>query len=213
MVDCADMIGNLKNTLHFLFDVKAVIEWGGLAMICAIVFAETGFFALLPGDSLLVTAGVFARAGHLNIAYLALLVPLCAIAGDQVGYVIGRKAGQALYDRPDSFLFKKEHLKRTHDFYARYGAKTIVIGRFVPIVRTFAPIVAGVGGMDYPTFLTYNVAGGALWVESMIFTGFALALAVPDIDKNIEKVILVVIFLSLLPGVFEFLRERKRARA
>ncbi len=205
------MISQLKDGLHFLFDVKAVIQWGGLAMICAIVFAETGFFALLPGDSLLVTAGIFARAGHLNLGYLVALVPLCAIAGDQVGYVIGRTAGQALYKRPDSLFFKKEHLERTHAFYERYGAKTIVIARFVPIVRTFAPIVAGVGGMDYAKFITYNIAGGALWVESMLFTGYCLASLVPSIDKNIEKVILIVVFLSILPGVFEFWRERRRA--
>ncbi len=207
------MIQQVKDALHFLFNVKQVIEWGGLAMICAIVFAETGFFALLPGDSLLVTAGIFARAGHLNLAYLATLVPCCAIAGDQVGYVIGRMAGEALYKRPDSWFFKKEHLERTHAFYERYGAKTIVIGRFVPIVRTFAPIVAGVGGMNYSRFITYNIVGGALWVESMIFIGYSLALAVPSIDKNIEKVILVVVFLSILPGIIEFWRAHQRARA
>jgi membrane-associated protein len=207
------MIQQLKDALHFLFNVKQVIEWGGLAMICAIVFAETGFFALLPGDSLLVTAGIFARAGHLNLAYLTALVPLCAIAGDQVGYVIGRTAGEALYKRPDSLFFKKEHLERTHAFYDRYGAKTIVIARFVPIVRTFAPIIAGVGGMDYGRFITYNVIGGALWVESMIFTGYSLAVAVPSIDKNIEKVILVVVAISILPAVIEFWRERQRAHS
>lgn len=212
MLNSTAMIHQLKDGLHFLFDVKSVIQWGGLAMICAIVFAETGFFALLPGDSLLVTAGIFARAGHLNLAYLAALVPFCAIAGDQVGYVIGRTAGEALYKRPDSLFFKKEHLARTHAFYERYGAKTIVIGRFVPIVRTFAPIIAGVGGMDYTQFITYNVIGGALWVESMIFIGYSLAVAVPSIDKNIEKVILVVVFLSILPGIIEFWRERQRAR-
>lgn len=198
-----------------LHDVKGLIEWGGLTLVCTIVFVETGLFMgfFLPGDSLLVSAGVFARTGHINLFYLMLLGSLCAIAGDQVGYAIGYKTGQALYNRPDSFFFKKKHLRRTHEFYERYGAKTIVIARFVPIVRTFAPVVAGIGQMNYRKFISYNVFGGLAWVNGMALIGYGLASAVPNIEKNIEKVILVVVFLSILPAVIEIWRESRRARA
>jgi len=205
------MIERLKDALHFLFNVKQVIEWGGLTMICSIVFAETGFFAFLPGDSLLVGAGIFARTGHLNLVYLLTLVPVCAVIGDQLGYAIGRKAGEALYSRPDSIFFKKEHLTRTHDFYERYGAKTIVIARFVPIVRTFAPLVAGIGRMEYKRFVSYNVIGGVGWVWAMTLTGYCLASLVPNIEKRIDLLMIGVVFLSTLPAVIEFWRERQRA--
>ncbi|MDE2237068.1 MAG: VTT domain-containing protein, partial [Elusimicrobia bacterium] len=141
----------LLRLLHRLYDVRALIQWGGLSLVGAVVFTETGLFMgfFLPGDSLLVTAGVFARAGELRLGWLLLLGSACAVAGDQLGYAIGARAGQALYQRPDSWCFKKAHLKRTHQFFERYGAKTIVLARFVPIVRTFAPVVAGVGEMRY----------------------------------------------------------------
>ncbi|MBI3552637.1 MAG: VTT domain-containing protein [Elusimicrobia bacterium] len=208
------MIDRLKDLLHFIYDVKGLIQWGGLSLVCAIVFTETGLFMgfFLPGDSLLVTAGIFAKAGYVSLAWLLVLASLCAVAGDQVGYAIGYKTGEALYQRPDSLFFKKKHLQRTHDFYEKYGSKTIVIARFVPIVRTFAPVVAGIGQMDYKRFVSYNVVGGLAWVWGMVLVGYSLASAVPNIDKSIHKVILVVIFLSILPGVIEFWRERRRAR-
>jgi len=139
------MIGSLGHLLHFLFNVKGLIAWGGTLLVCIIVFIETGFFVgfFLPGDSLLVTAGVFAASGQLQIAKLVLLVPLCAIVGDQIGYWIGRKAGQALYRREDSLVFRKRHLERAHEFYEKYGGKTVILARFVPIIRTFCPPVAG----------------------------------------------------------------------
>lgn len=179
---------------------------GGLGMICGIVFAETGLLAgfFLPGDSLLVTAGIFAKTGHLSLPALLTLVPACAIVGDQVGYMIGYKAGEALYNRPDSMFFKRAHLKKAHDFYEKYGAKTIVLARFVPIVRTFAPTVAGAAMMDYKTFVTYNVAGGLLWTYSTILGGYFLASLVPDIEQRIHQVIVVVVLLSILPMVYEF---------
>src|ERR1700722_8135745 len=153
------MIGSLQHLLHFLIDVKGLIEWGGTLLVCIIVFIETGFFVgfFLPGDSLLVTAGVFAASGQLHISELLLLVPLCAIAGDQIGYWIGRKAGQAMYRREDSLLFRKKHLQRAHDFYEKYGGKTIILARFVPIVRTFCPAVAGASEMTYIRYLTYDI--------------------------------------------------------
>ena len=130
----------LKNAYHFLSDIKGLIQWGGMLLVCCIVFVETGLFVgfFLPGDSLLVTAGIFAAAGQLKLGWLLSLVWICAIAGDQLGYWIGRRAGVALYKRDNSFLFKKRHLERAHDFYSRYGGKAVVLARFVPIIRTFA---------------------------------------------------------------------------
>jgi membrane-associated protein len=205
-------VDHIKELLHRLSDVRTLIHAGGLPAVCAIVFVETGLFAFfLPGDSLLVTAGVFARLGDIPLFWLLTLCALCAVAGDQVGYWIGYKTGQALYSWPETWYFKHAHLKKTHAFYEKYGAKTIVIARFVPIVRTFAPVVAGVGQMSYTTFVTYNVVGGLAWVWGMVLTGYGLASLVPDIDKRIDKVILVVIFLSILPGIIEYWREKKRA--
>lgn len=205
----------LIDFLKSLHDVKTLIEWGGLSMIAAIVFVETGLFVgfFLPGDSLLVTAGILARTGHLSLLWLLAVVPLCAVVGDQVGYVIGRKAGEALYHRPDGLFFKKAHLTRAHDFYEKYGAKTIVLARFVPIVRTFAPAVAGVAKMEYSTFVTFNVLGGALWTFGTILGGYFLATVVPNIDKRLHEVIIVVVGLSLLPMVYEWWAHRRAARA
>ncbi len=206
-----ELIGLLKK----IHDVKAIVQWGGLTMISAIVFTETGLFVgfFLPGDSLLVTAGIFARTGHLSLWSLLTIVPVCAIVGDQVGYIIGRKAGDTLYSRPDSLVFKKAHLQRAHDFYEKYGAKTIVLARFVPIVRTFAPAVAGAARMDYKTFVTYNIFGGLLWVFSTVLGGYFLASLVPNIESRIHQVIVVVVFLSLLPGVYEYWAHKRAAAA
>src|ERR1700681_4675109 len=185
------MIGSLEQILHFLFNVKGLIEWGGTLLVCAIVFIETGFFVgfFLPGDSLLVTAGVFAATGQIHLAELLLLVPLCAIAGDQLGYWIGRKAGTALYRREDSVIFRKRHLERAQQFYEKYGGKTVILARFVPIVRTFCPPVAGAARMPYGRYLAFDVAGGLLWVGSMILGGYFLGSMIPNIDKRIHYVI------------------------
>jgi membrane-associated protein len=204
------MIGPIQQLLHFLFNVKGLIEWGGTLLVCVIVFIETGFFVgfFLPGDSLLVTAGVFAASGQLHISELLLLVPLCAIVGDQIGYWIGRKAGQALYNREDSLVFRKRHLQRAHEFYEKYGGKTVILARFVPIIRTFCPPVAGAAEMSYGRYLAYDVAGGLLWGGGMILIGYSLGRQVPNISENIHYVIAVVIFLSLLPPIIGILRAR-----
>lgn len=204
------MVGSVEHFLHFLFNVKGLIEWGGALLVCTIVFVETGFFVgfFLPGDSLLVTAGVFAASGHLHLSELLLLVPLCAIVGDQIGYWIGRKAGQALYRREDSLVFRKRHLQRAHDFYEKYGGKTVILARFIPVVRTFCPPVAGAAEMAYGRYLAYDIAGGVLWVGSMILGGYFLGRQIPNISDNIHYVIAVVIFLSLLPPMIGFLRSR-----
>jgi len=204
------MIGSIEQLFHFLFNVQGLIEWGGTLLVCVIVFIETGFFVgfFLPGDSLLVTAGVFAATGQIHLAKLLLLVPLCAIVGDQVGYWIGRKAGQALYRREDSFIFRKRHLERARQFYEKYGGKTVILARFVPIVRTFCPPVAGAAMMPYGRYFAFDVAGGLLWVGSMILGGYFLGSMIPNIDKQIHYVIAAVIFVSLLPAIISVLRAK-----
>jgi membrane-associated protein len=207
-----NMFELLKDAFHLLSDIRGLIQWGGMLLICGIVFVETGLFLgfFLPGDSLLVTAGVFAAAGHLRLGMLLLVVSFCAIAGDQLGYWIGRRAGQALYKRDDSLLFKKRHLQRASEFYSRYGGKTVVLARFVPIVRTFMSPVAGAARMNYRRFLSYDVFGGFLWVWSMVLIGYFLGSAVPNVEKNIHIVIAVVVFLSILPAVIEAIRHRNQ---
>src|SRR6202049_2591213 len=195
------MIESLQHFFHFLFNVQGLIEWGGTVLVCVIVFIETGFFVgfFLPGDSLLVTAGVLAGTGSLNLAELLLVVPLCAIVGDQIGYWIGRKAGQALYRREDSFIFRKRHLERAKQFYEKYGGKTVIMARFMPIVRTFCPPVAGAAMMPYARYVAYDIAGGFLWVGSMILGGYFLGRQDKNIGAHIHYVIAAVIFVSLLP--------------
>src|SRR5271170_1611644 len=208
------MFESLRHLFHTLSDVEGLIRAGGLAIVCAIIFTETGLFLgfFLPGDSLLVTAGILAAAGHLSLVGLLVLVTLCAIAGDQHNYFVGRQAGQALYSRPDSFLFKKKHLERAHAFYETYGVKTIIIARFVPIVRTFCPAVAGAARMTYRTYLTFDIIGGVLWVFSTVLGGFFLGRSVPNVNEHLHIVIAAVVFLSLLPAIIEALRHRKSAR-
>src|ERR1700758_5407459 len=197
------MIESLKQLLAHLYDVKGLIEWGGPVLVCAIVFIETGMFVgfFLPGDSLLVTAGVFAGAGHTSIATLLIFVTLCAIAGDQLGYWIGRMAGQGLYKREDSHFFKKRHLERAHEFYEKYGGKTVILARFVPIIRTFCPPVAGAAEMRYERYLACDVVGGCLWGVGLILVGYFLGSVVPNIGRRIHWVIAAVIFLSFLPAL------------
>jgi membrane-associated protein len=167
-----------------------------------------GFF--LPGDSLLVTAGVFSAAGALKIGSLSLLVTLCAIAGDQLGYWIGRHAGQALYRRPDSAFFKRRHLERAHDFYEKYGAKTVILARFMPIVRTFCPLVAGAAQMRYIRYLAFDIVGGCCWGAGLVLGGYFLGSVVPNISQRIHWVIAVVVILSLLPAMIGAIRSRSR---
>ena len=205
----------LQELIAQIPSIEEVIRWGGTLALIAIVFAETallvGFF--LPGDSLLVTAGLFAARGDLNVAVLLVTLSIAAIVGDAVGYTIGRRLGPKLFKKEDSLLFKRKHLVKAHEFYERYGGKTIVIARFVPIIRTFAPTVAGAAEMTYSKFAAFNVFGGILWVFSMVLGGYALGSVIPNIDKYIHYVIAVVVFLSLLPPVFEWWRERRRMAA
>lgn len=200
----------LLNWVHSLHDVKSIIEWGGLLAICVIVFVETGLFFgfFLPGDSLLVTAGIIAATGNLSLSALLVFVTLCAIAGDQCGYFIGKKTGDILFLKDDSFFFKKKHLEKTRLFYEKYGPKTIVLARFIPIVRTFAPAVAGVAKMEYHRFVVYNILGGVLWVFSTVLGGFFVGSVIPNIESYLHVVIALVIFLSFVPIFIEVYKHR-----
>lgn len=208
----------LKDLFHKLTDVETLIRVGGLTAMTAIVFAETGLLVgfFLPGDSLLVTAGVFAATGKLNVWHIIGLLSVAAIVGDTVGYWFGRRVGQALFTRPRSLLFNPDHLRRAHDFYEKHGGKTIIIARFMPIIRTFAPIVAGMGQMNYRRFVSFNVFGGILWVISMTGIGYFLG-QIPGVREHIEIVIVVVVFLSILPGIIaggrEWMKKRKAGSA
>lgn len=185
-----------------------------MTALIAIVFAETGLLIgfFLPGDSLLVTAGfVAATTGILDVWHLLIFLSLAAIVGDSTGYAIGKQAGPPLYQRPNSRFFKREHLLRTREFYERYGGVTIVLARFMPFARTFAPVVAGVAEMNYPRFLLYNVVGGIGWVFSMTLVGYFFG-QIPFVQRHMEKVIVLVIVLSVLPIVVHYLKGR-RARA
>lgn len=192
-----------------------LIRWGGYLVLVAIVFCETGLLVgfFLPGDSLLITAGLVAAAGSLDIWLLNLLLIPAAIIGDSVGYAIGYRAGPRLFTKEQSLLFSRKHLLRTREFYEKYGGKTIVLARFIPLLRTFAPVVAGIGQMQYRRFLFYNVFGGVLWVTSLTWAGYLLGTLIPDISRYIHIVVLVVIVLSMVPVVVELWKARRRAPA
>ena len=202
--------------LHQLTDARHLVQAGGYVGLTAIIFAETGLLIgfFLPGDSLLVTAGLLAARPQfgLNVYLLGILLTVAAILGNSLGYVIGRTTGRRLFRKDDSLLFKKKHLLRAEAFYQTHGGKTLVIARFMPIVRTFVPVVAGMAKMKFRTFSAYNVLGAVAWVWSMLFVGYFLGRFIPGIDRHIEKVILVVIFLSLLPGLISWQRERSRVK-
>jgi membrane-associated protein len=210
-----DAVDLLYGVLAGKVSLDALVRWGGYVALTVIVFTETGLLIgfFLPGDSLLITAGLVAATGALNIWWLNVLLAAAAIVGDSVGYAIGRRLGPALFTREKSRLFNPGHVERTRRFYERHGAKTIVIARFVPIVRTFAPVVAGVGVMDYRRFVTYNVVGGIGWVTSMTWAGYLLGRTIPDIGRHIHIVVIVVIVLSVIPIGLEILRERRRGAA
>ncbi|MGH7846114.1 MAG: DedA family protein [Candidatus Binatia bacterium] len=204
----------LWDLFHKIYDVESLVRYGGLVGLTAIVFVETGLLIgfFLPGDSLLVTAGLFAARGDLNLLTMNITLSLAAIAGDTVGYNIGARAGPKIFTRENSLFFNRKHLITTKEFYDRHGGFTIVIARFIPIIRTFAPVVAGVGGMEYKRFLAYNIFGGIGWVATTTCAGYFLGQMVPNIDEHIHVVIVVVIFLSLLPPIIKFIQEKMKAR-
>jgi membrane-associated protein len=205
----------MEQLLQALTDPAALYElvrWGGYIALVVIVFTETGLLIgfFLPGDSLLITAGLVAATGALDIWLLNVLLSVAAIVGDSVGYAIGYRAGPHIFTREESRWFSKKHLVRTREFYERHGGKTIVLARFIPIIRTFAPVVAGVGRMAYRKFLAYNVLGGIGWVVGLTWAGYLLGRTIPDIGRYIHIVIGIVIVLSLIPIGVEWWRARSR---
>jgi membrane-associated protein len=216
------MLDLLHTVLGWLRDPGTLIDGQSTAyaygVLSLVVFLETGaLVAFLPGDSLLVVAGTYAAAAannpdaklQLSLLLLNLFLIPAAIVGDATSYVIGSRLGGALYNRPDSRFFKRSHLEAARAFYEKHGGKAIIIARFMPLVRTFVPVVAGAAKMPYSRFATFNVVGGIAWVMSMTVTGYVLGQLVPNIGKHVEKVIIVVVFLSILPGIIGYLRRKK----
>lgn len=210
---------NPKIIIETLLDKLGIFVYFGLF---AIVFAETGLAVgfFLPGDSLLVVAGLFAAAGKLNLWVMWISLFVAAVVGDAVGYYSGRKIGPSIFSRPKSRFFNPDHLMKAHKFYEKHGGKTIIIARFVPIVRTFAPIVAGAADMKYRDFVFYNITGGFFWVTSMLLAGYFLGGVVESIaqswfgvpnfklEDHIDKVVIIIVFLSILPMIIEYLKHK-----
>ncbi len=189
-----------EKLIHLISGVMT--GWYGYALLGGIVFAETGLLVgfFLPGDSLLFTVGVVTGAGELDLFKISALLTVMSILGDQCGYFIGYRTGPRIFRKPDSLLFKQEYVKRTQDFYEKHGGKTLIYAKFVPIVRTFAPLMAGVGRMRYSRFLMFNVIGGVGWVLSMTIAGYFLG-GVPFVRRNFEKAVIGIVLASVLPGI------------
>lgn len=186
----------------------------GLIFVALIVFAESGLLIgfFLPGDSLLFTAGFLASQSFLDIRFLATLTFFAAVIGDSVGYAFGRRVGRKLFHKQDSLLFSKHNLEAAETFYEQHGKKTIVLARFVPVIRTFAPIVAGIGSMDYKTFISYNVIGGFIWSIGLTMAGYFLGKTIPNVDKYLLPIIALIIFFSVAPSAYHILKEENHRK-
>lgn len=202
----------LQWIIDLLRNPGEIIAWGGYPALAAVVFLETGAMVFfLPGDSLLVMAGLYAAKGDLDILVLnGLLIPM-AVMGDATSYWIGTRTGPHLFNRPRSRLFNPDHVRAAHQFYERHGGQAIILARFMPLVRTFVPVVAGIGGMSYRRFASFNVIGGTAWVASMTLIGYVLGSQFPLLVQHIEKVIVVVVLLSISPGLYHWLKARRAA--
>jgi len=202
----------IQSFFHTVYNVPELIRIVGQYGLPLVIFAETGLLIgfFLPGDSLLITAGLFAARGDLSLPLLIVTLIPAAILGNATGYQIGKRTGKALYSRPDSLLFRREHVRMTHEYYERHGGKTIILAQFAPILRTFVPVVAGVAEMGYTRFASYNVIGAIAWITSMTLGGYLLGNVIPGIDKRIDVVVIVVIAISLLPALIGWLRSRPR---
>ena len=195
-------------------DLVSLITWAGYIGIFIIIFAECGVLLgiFLPGDSLLFTAGFLASQGKLDLALLMLICFAGAVLGDNFGYAFGRRAGPAIFKKEDSFFFHKKHLERAARFYDAHGGKTIILARFMPIIRTFAPILAGVGRMNYKVFIIYNLVGGALWAIGLTGLGYFLGSTIPGVDRYLFPIVLLIIIVSMLPGIIATLRSYIRKK-
>ncbi|MDQ5893639.1 MAG: rane-associated protein [Patescibacteria group bacterium] len=194
-----------------LLDPLAIIKTLGLLGVVLIVFAESGLFFgfFFPGDSLLFTAGFLASQGLISIWGLLILCFIAAVAGDSVGYSFGKKTGPMIFSREDSFFFRKRHIETARAFYEKHGKKTIIFARFIPIVRTFAPIVAGVAGMEYKTFIRFNIIGGFIWTWGMLGLGYILGNSIPNAEHYLTPIIIVIILASFIPPAIEFIKHKK----
>jgi len=197
--------------MHDLLDPTMLIKTLGVLGVIGIVFAESGLLIgfFLPGDSLLFTAGFLASQGYLNFWVLFWGTMIAAIVGDNVGYAFGRRVGPAIFTKEDSVVFNKKYVTKAQHFYEKHGKKTIILARFMPVIRTFAPIVAGVGNMNYRTFVTYNIVGGILWAGGMTTAGYILGNMIPDADKYMIPIVMGIIIISFIPGIYHFIKERK----
>jgi len=198
-------------SLHSILDPLVIIKTLGLIGVVSIVFAESGLFFgfFLPGDSLLFTAGFLASQQFIPILWLLILSFIAAVLGDSVGYYFGKKTGPKIFTKEDSFFFRKQHVEKAKIFYEKHGKKTIVLARFIPIVRTFVPIIAGVGEMEYKTFLKFNLIGGFVWTWGMIGLGYVLGNAIPNAESYLTPIIIIIILVSFIPAIVEFIRQRK----
>lgn len=196
--------------LHSLINPIDIIKAVGLLGVFLVIFAESGLFFgfFFPGDSLLFTAGLLASQGFFSFSYLLIGCVIAALVGDSVGYWFGKRVGPHIFSKEDSFFFHKKHIDRSRDFYDKHGNKTIAIARFVPVVRTFAPIVAGVGSMNYKKFFLWNALGGIFWVVVVSSLGYFLGRSVPNIDSYILPIIGLIVVISIVPVIFEYLKER-----
>lgn len=209
----------MENTLEFIKTIlhpQSIIQYGGLALLLFIIFAETGLFFgfFLPGDSLLFVAGLMSGSTlfDVDIVTLNLTIIAAGILGNFVGYYFGKKTGPVLFKRDDSLFFKKKHVNAAKDFYDRYGGMALILGRFIPIIRTFVPIMAGVVSIDFKKFVLYNVTGCIAWVVSMTLSGYFLGRMFPSLQENLEYIVIIIISVSMIPVVLTYLKERKRAK-
>lgn len=199
-----------------MFDVSHLIQAGGLLLIAAIIFGESGMFIgfFFPGDTLLLTAGVFAAQGKLSLASVILVVAIAAIAGDNVGYHIGKRYGRRLFRKPDGLIFRQEYVQRAEHFYERFGSRTMLIAHFVPVVRTFVPPVAGVAHMNYPKFVMYDAIGDTAWAIIVTLIGYWFGTKIPNLDHYIVLAVVAVVFITLGPTVYHVIKaivEKKRS--
>ncbi len=194
-----------------MFDLVLIIKTAGYLGLFGIIFAETGLFFgfFLPGDSLIFTAGFLASQNYLNIYLLLVILFVAAVLGDNVGYWFGQKVGPMIFKKEDSLFFHKENINKAHDFFDKYGGKSLILARFVPIFRTFTPIVAGVGQMTYQKFFFFNLVGGLLWTFGLALAGYFLGRIIPDVDQYIIPIVLMIIIVSVLPGLVGVLRHKK----
>ena len=209
------MFDQILLLINSIYSIPDLIGWGGYAILFLIIYAETGLFVgfFLPGDSLLITAGLFAAGGKLDIVLLNTSLIVAAVIGDSTGYLFGEKVGKKFFEKDGSRIFKKKYLLRAKSFYDRHGGKTIILARFMPIIRTFAPIVAGTAEMPYRKFLIYNIVGAVVWVTGMTLVGYYIGSVVPSIEKNIGMLVIAVIIISFIPGVIGYIKEKRHENA